>query len=115
MVANVYRKNCGVRADAYMITKVGSPPKPRVSCRATVAEQIVDEHGAVRNEAVVTYIDEITDKGMGLNATAPPDRCPLLYLDERPDETLISDRTAIEINRLNNGDVFAELYIDNAN
>jgi hypothetical protein len=97
-----------------MITKVGSPPKPRVSCRATVAEQIVDEHGAMRNEAVVPHSNELADERVGLNPAALADGCPLLYLDEGPDKTVISNRAAIEIDRLNDGDVFAELHIDNA-
>ena len=68
----------------------------------------------MRNEAVVPNRDQIADERVGLNPAPFSDLRSLLYLDERPDKTVISDRTAIEIDRLNDGDVFAELHIDNA-
>jgi len=68
----------------------------------------------MRNEAVVPDRDQIADEGVGLYPAPLADSCSLLYLNERSDEAIISDRTVIEIDGLHDGDAFAKCNIDNS-
>jgi hypothetical protein len=78
-----------------MIAKFGRPPKLWFSGRATLAEQVVNKHGAMRNEAVVPNRDQIANEGVGLDPAPLPDLCPFLDFNERPDERFIADVTTI--------------------
>jgi hypothetical protein len=95
-----------------MIAKFGRSPKFRFSRRATIAEQVVNEHGAMRNEAVVANGDEVADERVGLNPAPLADGCTLLYLNERSDESFIADFTAIQVCRFYYGHIRAEPYVD---
>ena len=67
----------------------------------------------MRNEAIIPNDDQLTDEGVRLNTAALTYLCSFLYLDERPDEALISNRATIEINWLHDSDVLTKLNIDN--
>jgi len=53
MIADRNREDGRICSDTHMVAEFSWPPKLRLSCRATVAEQIVNEHRAVRNETVI--------------------------------------------------------------
>jgi hypothetical protein len=79
------------------------------SRRAALREEIVDEHGAVRNETVIADEVQLANEGMRLDPATAPDANPSLNFDKRPDKRLIANLAAIEIHRLDDGDVRAEL------
>src|SRR5439155_3525312 len=62
MIADCNREHGGIRTDRYMITKSCYSPKVRLFGRASGNERIIDEHGAMRNEAFVSDRHEITDE-----------------------------------------------------
>lgn len=94
-----------------MVTNFCWPPKLRLPGRSTSKEQVIDKHSAMRDEAVVTDRDEFADERVRLDAAALADGCSLLYLNERSDEGVIADVTAIQVCRLYDGHVRAELYV----
>jgi len=96
-----------------MIAKFGRPPKLWFSGRATLAEQVVNKHGAMRNEAIVSNRYELADERVGLNSAPLADICSLLYLYKWPYKCSITNCAPIEIDWLHHRDVLAEYYIDN--
>jgi hypothetical protein len=112
LVANGDREDCRICPDTYSITKFGWSPKLWFASRSTVTEQIVNEHRAVRNETVVANRDEIADERVGLNAASLADGGSLLYLNERSNESIVADLTAVQVCRLYDGNIRAELNID---
>ena len=66
----------------------------------------------MRNEAVVANCDQLTDERVRLNPASPADGCSLLYLNERPDEGILTNVTAIQVCGLYDGHIRAELYIN---
>jgi hypothetical protein len=95
-----------------MIAKFGRPPKLWFSGRATLTEYVVNKHGAVRNETVVPNCNQLAYKRVGLNPAPLTDDCSLLDLNERPDKGIIADVAAVQVCRLDDRHIFAELYID---
>ena len=89
------REDCGICSDTHTIAKFGRPPKLWLPSRSTVAEEIVDKHGAMRNEAVVPNRDQIANERVGLDPATLPDLCPFLDFNERPDERFIADFTTV--------------------
>jgi len=55
-------KNGGICSNAYTIPKSCCSPTVRICGRAPGNEQIIDEHGAMRNEAFVSDRYELTDE-----------------------------------------------------
>jgi len=113
MITNRNRENGSICSDTDRIADLGLAPKTPFRCRSTINEAIINKHRPMRNEAVVPNRNQIADKRVGLNPAPLSDGCSLLYLNERPDETAISNRAPIEIDRLYNDDVLAEINIDN--
>jgi hypothetical protein len=113
LIADCYRENSSICADAYTIAKLGWAPKLWLSSRPACDKQIVDEHRAVRNEAILPDCNQLADERVGLNATPLANDRPFLYLHKWPNEAAISNRAAIQIDRLHHRDVFTERYIDN--
>jgi hypothetical protein len=66
----------------------------------------------VRNEAVVTDRDEFADERMRLNPASLADGYSLLYFNERSDEGILANVTAIQVCGLYNGHIRAELYVN---
>jgi len=78
-----------------MIAKLCRVPKFWFSSRTTVTKQVVNEHGTMRNETVVTNRDELANERVGLNPAPLPNGCSLLNFNERSDEGVITDIAAI--------------------
>ena len=97
-----------------MIAKFGRPPKLWFSGWASLAEQVVNKHGAVRNETVIPNRDQLADERVGLNPAPFPDGCSLLDLNEGPDEGIIADAAAVQVCRLDDRHICAEPYVDEA-
>jgi hypothetical protein len=66
----------------------------------------------VRDEAVVTDRDEFANEGVRLDPASLADNCPLLNLNERSDEGIVPNVAAIQIYRLYDGHIPAELYVN---
>jgi len=62
LITNDDREDSGICSDTYTIAKFGRPPELWLSGRATRDEGIINKHGAMRNEAVVSNCNELTDK-----------------------------------------------------
>ena len=97
-----------------MIAESSRPPKLRFSRRAADSEKVVDEHRPMRDETIIANGDELADERVRLNPATLPDGSPFLNLDEWPDEGVVADFAAIEIDRLHDSDVPAEFYLDNS-
>lgn len=67
----------------------------------------------MRNEAVIANGDEIADERVRLNPASFAYSHSFLYLYKWADETVISNRAPIEIDRLHHRNVFTKRYIDN--
>jgi hypothetical protein len=115
MVADRNREDGGIGSHTHMIAKSSRSPKIWFSSRSTVAEQIVNEHRAMGNEAVVADRDQIADKRVGLNPAALSNGCSLLYLNERSDERFVADVAAVQVCRFDDSHVCAEPYVNNPN
>jgi hypothetical protein len=62
LIADRDRKNGGICSNAYTIPKPCCSPRVRIYGRAAGNEQIINEHGSMRNEAFVSDRYELTDK-----------------------------------------------------
>jgi hypothetical protein len=95
VIADGDRKNCGVCSDTHMLPKVSRSPKLWFAGRTTVTKQVINEHGTMRNEAVVTNRHELANERVGLNPAPLSNGCSLLNFNERSDEGVITDIAAI--------------------
>jgi hypothetical protein len=95
-----------------VVANFSCTPTLRISCRAAATKEVIDEHGAMRNEAVVPDGDEFADEGVRLNPASPADGCCLLYLNERSNEGIVTNVTAIQVCGLYDGHIRAELYVN---
>jgi hypothetical protein len=95
-----------------MIAKFGWFPQLRLASRAARQKQVIDEHCSMRNETIVTYGNQIADKGVRLNAASLSNRYAFLYFDERPYERVIANRATVQVCWFDDGDVLAELNVD---
>jgi hypothetical protein len=86
LIADCYRENSSVCADTYTIAKFSWAPKVWLPGRATFAEQVVNEHCAVRNEAILPDRNQFADELVGLNATPLTDSYASLYVNEGSNE-----------------------------
>jgi hypothetical protein len=91
LVTDRYRENSGIRSDTDMVPNFCRPPELRLASRSASQKQVINKHCAMRNEAIVTDRDQVADERMRLNAASLSNGCSLLYLDERPDEGIITD------------------------
>jgi len=62
MIADSNREDSGIGPDTHMIAELCCSPKVRLCGRAPGNEHIIDEHGAMRNEALVSDRYELTDE-----------------------------------------------------
>jgi hypothetical protein len=60
------------------------------------------------DETMIPYFHQLADKGMGLDAAVIADAAILLYLCEGADKTMVAYLATIQIDRLDNGGLFAE-------
>jgi hypothetical protein len=114
LVADRNREDGGIGSDTHVVAKFSLSPEFRLSRRSAGHEEIVDEHRAMRDETIIANADELADERVRLNPATLPDGSPFLNLDEWPDEGVVADFAAIEIDRLHDSDVPAEFYLDNS-
>src|SRR5438093_1194369 len=95
MIANRDGKDGGVRPNTYMITKLGWPPQLPFRRRPPANKRIIDEHGAVRNEAIVPDRNQFADERVRLNPAPLTDSYVALYLDEGSYEAAVPNNTTI--------------------
>ena len=95
VIADRNREDGGIGSDTHMIAKLGGAPKFWFPGRTAVTEQVVNEHGAVRNETVVPDGDELANERVGLNPAPLTDGCSFLNFNERSDEGVIADVAAV--------------------
>src|SRR5947199_4590893 len=62
LIADRHREDRSVCSDTDTIAKFGRTPELRFFSRPTGDEHIINKHGAMRNEAVVSNCNELTDK-----------------------------------------------------
>jgi hypothetical protein len=98
-----------------MVTDLCCPPKLWVAGRSAIPKQVIDEHGTVRDEAVITDRHEIADERMRLNAATFPDLCSSLDLYKRPHKRIVTDLAAIKVRWLDNDHVIAKPNIHQTN
>src|SRR5215472_11102114 len=67
MIADSDRKDSRIGSNTHVIAKLGWPPKLWLSGRTTTNKKIIDEHGAVRNEAIVPDRNQCTEERVRLN------------------------------------------------
>lgn len=113
LIANRHRQDCGICSDTYTISKFGRTPKVGLAGRDSVGEAIINKHRAMRNEALVAERYEFTDECVRLNPAPLADLYSLLYLYKWSNEAAISNRAPIEINRLDNRNVFTKRDVNN--
>src|SRR5437762_7424139 len=89
VIADGDRKNCGVCSDTHMLPKVSRSPKLWFAGWTTLTKQVVNEHGTMRNETIVTNRDELANERVRLNSAPLADRCSFLNFNERSDEGVI--------------------------
>ena len=96
LVADGHGKDSCVRSDADVTSDCGEPPEAPISHgRTSDGEGIVNKHGAMRNEAVITDGHHIANKDVGLNPATFADACSALDLNKRTDGTVVSDHTSV--------------------
>ena len=108
MIANRDGKDGGVRPNTYTITNLGWPPQLPFRRRPPANKRIIDEHSAVRNEAILPDRNQFADERVRLNPAPLTDSYAPLYLDEGSNEAAISDDATIQIDRLHHSDIFSE-------
>src|SRR5439155_25133503 len=107
-----YRGGC---PDTHVIANFCRTPKIVIpASRASSDERVIDKHCPMGNETVVTDGNAITNKSVGLNPAAFPNHRAPLNLDERADESAVSNHAPVEINRFNDDDILAEFNVDNS-
>lgn len=114
LIADRNRQDGGIGSDTDAVAKFSVSPKRRLFRRSAGSEKVVDEHRPMRDETIIANGDELADERVRLNPATLPDLCPFLDFNERPDEGVVADFAAIEIDRLHDSDVPAEFYIDNS-
>ena len=113
LIANRHRQDCGICSDTYTISKFGRTPKVGLAGRDSVGEAIINKHRAMRNKALVAERYEFTDECVRLNPAPLADLYSLLYLYKWSNEAAISNRAPIEINWLDNRNVFTKRDVNN--
>ena len=81
---------------------------------STIAEQVIDKHRTMTDEAVTANAYQLAYEGVRLDLSSRTDRNTLLDFNERTDEALIAQFASVEIYRLDDGDVLPETDVSNA-
>ncbi len=98
MIANVHRQNGCIAADGNVIADSGGFPFRLIAAGRTASgKQIVDEHDAVTDEAMITDIYQFADETMALNFCVIADVYMFLHLHERTDEAIRSESASVQV------------------
>ena len=109
-ITNRHRKNSRVSTDANAVTDSrGLPLIPMATRRAAFVKQIVDEHRPVRDEAIVSHRNKLTDKRVRLDSASLTDAHSFLNLNEWSYKGLVTNGTSVKVNRLYDDDVVPKL------
>lgn len=108
------RQNSAAAAYGDVIAEGDSNPVLRIGVWPAAAEQVVGEGDAVADKAVFAGGDVFAQERVGLDAGAGADHAVALDLNKRPDEYAALQRTFIEVNWLNNGDIVAGNHVADA-
>ena len=91
-----------------------APQIPVLVGRSAGLKQVIDKHRAVRDHAVIPNRYQVTNKGVRLDLAPLANHRSALDLHKRPDESAVADDAAIQVYRLDDFDILAEAYLDNA-
>jgi hypothetical protein len=92
-----------IRSDADLVPYSSRPPQVSSSLgRTSLRKRIVNEHRTVRNKAIISYDDELTDESVRLDPAAFPDGNAALDLYKWPNKAIVSDIAAVEVHGLDN-------------
>ncbi len=101
VIADPHRQQRGVGADRDAMTHARDAPQVVPTARRSAdGEQVVDEHHAVADEAVVADLDQFANESMRLHPRARADAHAFLDLDEGPDEDLIAEFALVHVGGL---------------
>ena len=67
----------------------------------------------MRNKTIVPDCDQIANKGVRLDAASLPNDCAPLYLHKGADGSAVANDAPVQVDRLNNGNVFPKRYFHN--
>jgi hypothetical protein len=84
------------------------PQCPIAICRGPGTEEIVNEHDAVGDHAVVTDAYQLTNEAMRLDFGPLTNPNAALDFDKWTNETFITQVAAVQVRRFNDGHPFAE-------
>src|SRR5207249_8862098 len=72
---------------------------------------IIDKDNVVPDEHAILQYHSFTNEGVTGDFAVRPDLCTLLYFDESPNLAAIPNLTTVQIDKLINLDVLAELHV----
>ena len=115
VVADTDWHDGGVRAAAYSVSDGGLFPLGLIAASwAANSEWVVDEHGPVTDEAVISNGHEFANESVGLNSGSRANGDASLDFYKGTDKHAVAQCATIEIDRFNQCDVLAELNVDDA-
>ena len=105
----------GIRADAHSVADGGLFPLGLIAASwAANSEWVVDEHGPVTDEAVISNGHEFANESVTLHACARANRGAALNFHEGAYEHVVTQCASIEVDGFDQCDVIAKLNIDDA-
>ena len=105
----------GIRADAHSVTDGSLFPLGLIAASgAANSEWVVDEHGSVTDEAVISNGHEFANESVGLHSGSRANGDASLDFYKGTDKHAVAQCATIEIDRFNQCDVLAELNVDDA-
>jgi len=109
VVGNTNWEDSRVRTDRYMISNDRRLPLAFIAARGMArGKRVIDEHHAMRNEAMISDLDQFADEYVRLDLTKITYSHSLLDFDERTDARVVADKTIVEIDGLDDDDILAE-------
>ena len=107
VAADADGKNGGIGADGHVIGDAGGQPVAGCFGGVTIAEQVIDEHHTMTNEAVSSDGDKFADEGVRLDPRAGANANTALDFDEGTDEGVVVELAFVEVDGVNDGDIGA--------
>jgi hypothetical protein len=65
------------------------------SCRPAGRKKVIDKHDPVTDETMIADLNQLADKGMGLDLAVVANACILLYFYEGADKAMIADPATV--------------------
>ena len=109
------RQDRSAGANGNIVSDFGALPFGGVAAGGTaIGEEVVYEHRAVRNEAVVTNRDQFANECVRLYSRALADCDLALDFNKRAHETVVANFATVQIGGFDDRDVFAKCYFSDA-